>query len=72
MQRGTDAEMVLLSTGGCGVGIHADRDTTLLVLTGMPIDEPVVGQGPFVMNTREEIRAGDDDYKYGRFGKLAA
>lgn len=72
VQHATDAEMVLLSTAGAGVTVHAERDTTLLVLTGMPIDEPVVGQGPFVMNTREEIRAAMADFRSGRFGTLAA
>ena len=72
VQKATDAEMVLLSTGGAGAAVHADRDTTLLVLTGVPIDEPVVGQGPFVMNTRDEIRTAMADYRSGRFGRLAA
>ena len=72
LQQAADAEMVLLSTEGAGVTVRADGHTTLLVLSGTPIDEPIVGQGPFVMNSKEEIRAAVMDYKYGRFGRLAA
>lgn len=67
-----EAEMVLLSPGGRDAHLQVNRDTTLLVLTGQPIDEPVVGQGPFVMNTREEIGQAIADLRSGRFGKLAA
>jgi redox-sensitive bicupin YhaK (pirin superfamily) len=41
-----------------------------LLLCGEPIDEPIVGQGPFVMNTAEEIRAAIRDYQSGRMGRL--
>mgnify|MGYP000479314912 CR=1 FL=1 len=47
-----EAEMVLLSREGSGVTIAADGDATVLVLTGAPIDEPIAGYGPFVMNSR--------------------
>ena len=42
----------------------------ILMLTGEPIDEPVAGQGPFVMNTRDEIRQAMYDYQNGRMGRL--
>jgi quercetin 2,3-dioxygenase len=42
----------------------------MLVLTGEPIDEPVVGHGPFVMNSQAEIRQAI--YNAGRFGAIAA
>ena len=66
-----EAEMILLSREGQGVEITADGDATLLVLTGEPIDEPVVGYGPFVMNSEEEIRQAADDFNSGRFGHMA-
>ncbi|UNU41790.1 pirin family protein [Sphingopyxis sp. YF1] len=66
------AEMVLLSREGGEVAIHADGDATLLVLTGEPIDEPIFGHGPFVMNTEKEIRQAFDDYNNGRFTTMAA
>jgi redox-sensitive bicupin YhaK (pirin superfamily) len=43
----------------------------VLVLTGEPLNEPVVGQGPFVMNTREQIQQAIQDYQAGRMGHLA-
>jgi quercetin 2,3-dioxygenase len=41
-----------------------------LVIAGEPIDEPVAGHGPFVMNTREEIETAMRDYQAGRMGAL--
>ena len=66
-----EAEMLLLSRDGGGVAIHADGDATVLVLTGEPIDEPIVGYGPFVMNSAAEIRKAIDDYNSGRFNSAA-
>jgi len=70
-QEARDAEMVLLGREGADVSVHADRDTTLLVLTGEPIDEPIVGHGPFVMNSESEIRQAIDDFNSGRFAATA-
>ena len=42
----------------------------MLLLSGEPIDEPIVGHGPFVMNTEEEIHRAIDDFNSGRFGQL--
>src|SRR5690606_23095958 len=49
-------EALLLSRDGTAVPIRADGDAKLLVLTGEPIEEPIVGYGPFVMNSEAEIR----------------
>jgi len=65
------AEMLLLSRDGSDVAIHADEDAALLVLTGEPIDEPIVGYGPFVMNTEAEIRQAFADFNSGRFTQVA-
>lgn len=67
-----EAEMILLSREGGDVAIHADGEATLLVLTGEPIDEPIFGHGPFVMNTESEIRTAIDDFNNGRFAQAAA
>lgn len=64
-----EAEMLLLGRDGRDVQLRADGDTTLLVLTGEPIDEPIVGHGPFVMNSEAEIRAAVDDFNNGRFAQ---
>ncbi|WBX83292.1 pirin family protein [Sphingosinicella microcystinivorans] len=72
---GTDAgaaEVLELSRTGTSTRIAASGDSTLLVLTGEPIEEPIVGYGPFVMNSEAEIRAAIDDFNSGRFGRMAA
>jgi redox-sensitive bicupin YhaK (pirin superfamily) len=67
-----EAEIVRFERSGSNVCIRADGDSILLVLTGEPIDEPVIGHGPFVMNSETEIRQAIDDYNAGRFGTIAA
>jgi hypothetical protein len=66
------AEIARFSVEGAGVHVKADGQSMLLVLTGEPIDEPVVGYGPFVMNTHDEIRRAIIDFNSGRFGNVAA
>ncbi|MFA7596595.1 MAG: pirin family protein [Novosphingobium sp.] len=70
-QQAGEAEVILLGREGSGASVHADGDTVLLVLTGEPIDEPIVGYGPFVMNSEAEIRQAIDDYNSGRFATAA-
>jgi quercetin 2,3-dioxygenase len=65
-----DGDVAVLGANGSGATVHASSDVTLLVLTGKPIEEPIVGYGPFVMNTREEIVAAFNDLQSGRFGHL--
>lgn len=62
-----EAETVLFEREGSKVAVRAEEDTILLVLTGEPIDEPIVGAGPFVMNTREELDQAYADFRNGRF-----
>ncbi|HEY2050724.1 MAG TPA: pirin family protein [Caulobacteraceae bacterium] len=66
------AQMLLLDREGEDVVLTADAETSLLVLTGEPIDEPIVGYGPFVMNSEAEIRQAIQDFNAGRFGALTA
>ena len=65
-----EKQMATLSTEGGGVTIEANNDAKVLLLAGEPIDEPVVGYGPFVMNTREEIAKAVDDFNAGKFGRM--
>ncbi len=65
-----EAQVVQLSREGGAVEIEANNDVTLLLLSGEPIDEPVVGYGPFVMNSEEEIHRAVDDFNRGRFGGM--
>ncbi len=46
------------------------KDAQVLLMSGEPINEPVVGHGPFVMNSDAEIRAAIADFNQGRFGRL--
>ena len=64
------AEMATLSGSGSGLHIEANNDAKLLLLTGEPIDEPVVGYGPFVMNTQQQIHQAIEDFNRGRFGRV--
>ncbi|MDP2264308.1 MAG: pirin family protein [Hydrogenophaga sp.] len=69
-QEAGDAEMIVYERAGEGVQLTALADTTLLWLCGEPIDEPVVGYGPFVMNTEQEIRQAFVDFQSGKMGRL--
>jgi redox-sensitive bicupin YhaK (pirin superfamily) len=68
--RAGDAELLILDLIGTEVDLSAEKDTSLLVLTGVPIGEPIVGYGPFVMNSREEIQTAIGDFQAGRFGHI--
>ena len=70
-QTASGVELVTFERSGTGVMVEAVEDATVLVLSGEPIGEPVVGQGPFVMNSRDEIRQAMIDYQSGRMGSLA-
>ena len=64
------AQWVLLERSGSGLHVRAETDAVILVLSGEPIDEPVSGHGPFVMNTREEIVQASKDFSSGLFGSM--
>ena len=65
-----EGDFVVLEHDGERVQVEARSATQLLVLSGEPIDEPVVQYGPFVTNTLDEIREAFDDLGRGKFGHL--
>jgi quercetin 2,3-dioxygenase len=65
-----DGDLAVLSAAGTQVSLRTESNATFLLLSGVPIEEPIVGYGPFVMNTREEIVRAYEDLQSGRFGSL--
>jgi redox-sensitive bicupin YhaK (pirin superfamily) len=61
------AQQLAQLSKGSSVHIQAKEDSGFLFLAGSPIREPIVNYGPFVMNTRKEIKQAIDDYNSGRF-----
>ncbi|WP_295701344.1 pirin-like C-terminal cupin domain-containing protein, partial [uncultured Neisseria sp.] len=70
-EQATAGELVNFEqTGGKVRAKAGSEEAKILLLSGVPIDEPVVGYGPFVMNTAEEIRQAISDFKSGKFGRI--
>lgn len=73
-ERGEDGQMVLFAPDGEELTIEnpSDSSTTLelLLIGGVPLNEPVARYGPFVMNTREEILKAIEDYQNGKMGEI--
>jgi redox-sensitive bicupin YhaK (pirin superfamily) len=67
-----EADLAHLSVDGEGITISADGEAMILILTGEPIGEPVVGRGPFVMTSEAEIQRTVRDFQTGQFGRLAS
>jgi redox-sensitive bicupin YhaK (pirin superfamily) len=61
---------VYLGRKGNLIKLKANSKSTILVLSGEPINEPIAAQGPFVMNTNDEIRRAYEDFYSGKFGHL--
>jgi len=69
--RATEAGSVgVFERDGDTLRIAADGDIEALLMAGEPLDEPIVGSGPFVMNTEGEIRQAMLDYQSGKMGRL--
>lgn len=66
-----EAQLVTFDRSGTEVCVEANNDAMLLFLSGEPLNEPIVGHGPFVMNTEQEILRAFTDFNSGRFGQMA-
>ncbi len=64
------AQLVTFHQGGADVMIEANNDAKILILTGQPLGEPIVGYGPFVMNSEAEIHQAFHDLQTGQFGQI--
>lgn len=69
-QKAAEHSFILFKNEGEEISIRADEDSVLLVLSGEPINEPIVSYGPFVMNTKEEIIEAVEEFQSGKFGVL--
>jgi redox-sensitive bicupin YhaK (pirin superfamily) len=65
-----EGDLAIFASAGDGIAVSAKTDAKLLVMDGEPIAEPVVGHGPFVMNSRTEILKAFEDYQLGKMGEL--
>tara|TARA_R110002096_G_scaffold256917_4_gene450167 strand:+ start:2224 stop:3105 length:882 start_codon:yes stop_codon:yes gene_type:complete len=64
------AEVGLFDRNGNTISIECTTATTALILSGEPLNEPIEGMGPFVMNTKKEIQQAMADYQSGKMGHL--
>ena len=75
-ERARDGQMILFAQDGDEVRIENPADAKasldLLLIGGMPLNEPIARYGPFVMNTEGEIRQAFEDYRLGRMGAITA
>ena len=65
-----EAQLVVLSQQGDTLHLDASLDAKVLLMAGEPLNEPIVGYGPFVMNSKTEIAEAIRDFNSGRFGQI--
>lgn len=64
--------LVVLSREDIEFSLKAEQDSKFLILTGQPLNEPIEGYGPFVMNSKAEIVEAVRDFNSGKFGHMEA
>lgn len=65
-----EGQLVVLSQQGETLHLSATEDAKVLLLAGEPLGEPIVGYGPFVMNSKTQIAEAVRDFNSGRFGQI--
>lgn len=73
-EHGTDGQMLMFTQDGDNVRIenpaNAKAALEVLLIAGLPLNEPIARYGPFVMNTEAEIHQAFEDYRRGRMGVI--
>ncbi|PRO69026.1 pirin family protein [Alteromonas gracilis] len=64
-----DGELGVLSKTGTTLSVYTNTESKFIMVSGKPINEPVVQYGPFVMNTQQEIVQAFNDYQSGSLAK---
>ena len=65
-----EGQLVVLSQKGEALHLAAGTNAKVLLMAGEPLQEPIVGYGPFVMNTKAQIAEAVRDFNSGRFGQI--
>lgn len=63
-------QLATMNMEGNTIEIETEHPVELLILSGLPLNEPVAFGGPFVMNTQEEIKQANMDFQNGKFGSI--
>jgi len=62
--------MAILDPEGDTFTLSASKDAKILFMGGEPLNEPIIGYGPFVMNTQKEIMQAMEDFENGKMGVI--
>ncbi len=68
--RAAAKDFILFAHDNERISIKASEDSSVFVMAGEPLNEPIAAYGPFVMNTQQEIIQAIDDFNSGKFGRL--
>lgn len=66
----SENQIVLFKNDGDAIQIRSENEAIILVLSGEPLNEPIVSYGPFLMNTKQQIIEAIEDFNAGKFGEL--
>ena len=66
----SEDRFILFERKGKNIRLEAQNKSTILIISGEPLNEPIASYGPFVMNTEAEIKKAYEDYYAGKFGYL--